>query len=1824
MKKFLPYPLYAIQQKINNENSFIGKYYFQIDLFNSFIKYILLSVVSLSDKKIKLKNNESDIENLKIIVSKIANNKLSFKISELLELKDVWDDIQKFEKLKNKEIIKDFNIDIYYKDEYKKLKLLIDNIFKRTTFLSKYELIEPYQKENSSFTFLSLSNTLKLKKIKLNKNININLNSIYIRFGKNFFELNTSSFTKNFISKETDIFNIQFENIFNSFINFITGSDYIKLSFNITSKKSKYDIFENYIVERPQVNSFINKFFETKKSGYLFIIGCYGSGKTTIINNYIKNNSDKNFYITNITKNKNYYQNLTQIIKSVNKNFNCDNKSMILKSFLKVFESLDKTKKNILIFEDVNLITHLNEFISIFPEELFQNIYIIFTMSARESITIPKLKDSELYYLPVFSSHDAENLYKLILNQKEIYSEKVFDIVKTTYGIPLYTKIEFFKSLDIDLFEYDKKIKSLKFNFKEDLNDIISYTTKNFPDFKDKIKTFIGLIAISGEGLTKIELKSLLNLPFDLSESIVDRMGAFLIKINGKYKLSNYIFEKFVINELFNNDELKSLHSLMISLLEPWDKKVSSNSLKFLPTHYLNANKIEELKLLLQSNFIRSKFKIYPNEVLQDLKDLIGLLLSQEKKNISELIKFSFIYQKLKEEHKKELSNIFDLCSTKKQSYLLNKVDNLNKNIEKFYQLLLIVLILSERVDRKELAPIIIKLIQLSHSITYDKNNSELIFKISSDIALNGVFDTVHLPRSKEDGVSFIKNIKESPYTLSFAETMLKLIEVIPNELDKSVMLEALINKIAEFRNLELINTFFSQVILSIDKIEDVYSRDRLYYTYISSILKYPYLYNKFMPILMERKAKLENTLFKFSFYANLSLLFLFLKQDNISKSYILEGIKLIHDIDSIQYQNFAFISLIAGINYFEKSSFYDEIIESYFKLISDLSFNYDKVERSLKLIAKIPNYSKRKLILKELLSEISRIYDKDIIPLVKLYIKEFVGIKDKRIINPIISKIFKLKENRNLVTNISLLSIISLNFNEDKYFEMLVSTLDENSTDNAYEIYSTVVEHLETYIDSPKFYQLVNEILKNLQKIHNEDDFTDIYLKILSIFGRKNNNLDGLNIIDYIIAQIINISSTKNSIKVLIQLSSTLMNINQKHKSLNFIHKVFGMLVKEPELEKVEHIKNILEISNEVKVVDNKIYYLSDLLVNIFHFLGYIKNENNLISIIESIFLTLEDKASYFTDLKSVFYKSLEIADKISNAKNKNKLINIIRGYLYLINEKNYLIDLLQKSILISESSFAQSDIKLLTLLTIASLNDKSNNSNEAERIIRTVMAELKFIHWDEYAVDVTTYMINIISSLKDKTKSIELIKSLVKDNYFEEDFSINKVYSEVISNIVKNYSKELVEPLLESLYEKSFKISNEEIKTDYIIKLISYSSSMGKKTIFYKLFDILEKDIDLLLKEENKFNLFKAILIAITKIDPKNLVFIEKLKDKISTFQSNEIKIELSSILASIFMREGKYKESELLFEKSLEDVEKNKDLKKSIESFSTLLLRLINTHRYDSANKILQHIKQKIKLVLDENERFILVARIINKFAQVNPNKEVLDIMSFLFEDITVFSLKNKIKILNMIGKTYKTLKQDELAIKNFSQAEIKLYDIKKIEDKIESMIDASMTVLSAKEYTIGNRILNDLIKIIYSDQIKEKDAYLIKLFNFVFNLGQSKVDPKIFLDLSKQIDNININNLSENVKYQLAYAYAYKNNVDKFAEVLEKIQDNSLKEVLLKFFIKRLKEIEDFDSLVSLSKYLLDNSRLNDFLVSSYLSLVTDKELIRKITDTLISS
>ncbi|MFN4150012.1 MAG: NB-ARC domain-containing protein, partial [Candidatus Sericytochromatia bacterium] len=543
MNNVLPYPLYAIQQKIEEEQSFIGKYFFLVDLFNALVKYVLVLLISYSNKKIELKNKYNDIDNLKLVINKINTNKISFKIPELIELKDVWLEIQKFEKIKNKEITKDFEKDIYYKNEYEKLNSIINNIILKLTFLTKYELITPYQKENSKLKFISLAGNIKIRNIKLTKNIsNLNLNSLYLKIEKSFFELNTSLFTKSFKSNENELLNLHFDNILNSFISFILGSDYLKLSFNITDKKNKYDIFENYIIERPQVNNFLNKFLNSKKSGYLFIIGCYGAGKTTALQSFIKENKEKNFFTTNIIKNKSFYSNITQIIKDINKNINCDNKTMIVKNFIKSLDELDKNKSNIILFEDISLIPNFNDFISLFPEELPENVYILFTMSARESITIPKLKESELYYLPVLGSNEAENMYKLILNQKEVHTEKVFNIIKRTLGLPLYTKLAMFESLDLVSSDYDKKIKKLKSLFRENYIDIVNYTVKNFPDFKDNVRTFLGYIAISGEGLTKPELKALSNLPFDLSEFVIDQIGAFLIKINGKYKFSNNLF----------------------------------------------------------------------------------------------------------------------------------------------------------------------------------------------------------------------------------------------------------------------------------------------------------------------------------------------------------------------------------------------------------------------------------------------------------------------------------------------------------------------------------------------------------------------------------------------------------------------------------------------------------------------------------------------------------------------------------------------------------------------------------------------------------------------------------------------------------------------------------------------------------------------------------------------------------------------------------------------------------------------------------------------------------------------------------------------------------------------------------------------------------------------------------------------------------------------------------------------------------------------------------------------------------------------------------
>ncbi|MFN8673454.1 MAG: hypothetical protein U0457_15390 [Candidatus Sericytochromatia bacterium] len=965
--KGYPYPLIKLYNKIEEQETFFSRFFCFVDFFNATIKYLNFIISNqYNNLDLNYYKNKTTTDLLKEL--NYFHQKGLIKEIFSLEIEK----IKKLTKLNNylKKAIDNNHID---EKEYKIVFFKASNSFieiiNTISLLNKFTLLIPYQikKKKKEIQYINLS----LKKPKLVKeyfnNKDLYINNFYLKIDKkidNSLDISIKAFYNYFDTKDYG-FNKKFQEEVNNFLEFITGSKIFKLSFSfkeldLLDFKVKENLFERIL----EIEA-IEKFFSTDTSGFLFLVGPLGIGKTSLLNNYQKLvkqkehdlsdgkisflsdkwtnkyiTTEKNFYTINISeKNANNFSFsniITYFNNKENTTFSNDkNGATALLMYLS-----KKTKKQVIIIENLNLISSFENLNLFLPEKIPDNIYFIFSMSSREIFPLPNLRNKQIHYISHFSKAETMKLYQLKTNNiPRINEDLVSNIIKNSYGIPLYINYFIYKEYKEETIQANNIKKELLRKFRvfiDNVNKIVLEHNKNLLDYNLYI---FAIITINNEGFNKKELTELF---FEFSDELIDKIidisGDFILKINGRYKLINRIYEEYIIS-LLKEEKLIFLHNKIIAFFEPWEKKISSLNLKNLPEHYFYAKRIDELKHLLQTNFLRSKFKLYPNEVLKDLELLLGELRNNPF-GLLDFIKFIFIYQNLKEESKNELYKIQDICLNKNPNFLIDKFSIINKPENKSLQLFLASYLYSEKKYNAE-NRIIIKEILETPETFIDKASSQVILRLCSEILLNESIEIINFPKTKEEGVILIKYLKENYNSQKLIDIFIKLTEIITSEEDKAYISEALINKVSSFKNNITLENFFSKILVFIDKnISNKYI-DRLLYVYSQNFIQHSFLYSKFFDKLVLKKDIIQNPLYKFMFYINIAIIFVNIKQDKIAIDYINSAINQIIDfnkLDMSDNNNAQIVNsinhIIKNISYFNDLISYNEILEKIFLLI--------------------------------------------------------------------------------------------------------------------------------------------------------------------------------------------------------------------------------------------------------------------------------------------------------------------------------------------------------------------------------------------------------------------------------------------------------------------------------------------------------------------------------------------------------------------------------------------------------------------------------------------------------------------------------------------------------------------------------------------------------------------------------------------------------------------------------------------------------------------------------------------------------------------------
>jgi hypothetical protein len=142
-------------------------------------------------------------------------------------------------------------------------------------------------------------------------------------------------------------------------------------------------------------------------------------------------------------------------------------------------------------------------------------------------------------------------------------------------------------------------------------------------------------------------------------------------------------------------------------------------------------------------------------------------------------------------------------------------------------------------------------------SILDEKINKEILFKLIAHLGTKGLLDVINFPKNIEEALFFIKNIKEMEYSDQLLSLILKMTNNIFSEMEKGTIIEQLILKVSEFSDINFIERFLIEILDYIDNINEKIIKNSLYYTHILTVMKFPNLYSKFLPILIDIKNKL-------------------------------------------------------------------------------------------------------------------------------------------------------------------------------------------------------------------------------------------------------------------------------------------------------------------------------------------------------------------------------------------------------------------------------------------------------------------------------------------------------------------------------------------------------------------------------------------------------------------------------------------------------------------------------------------------------------------------------------------------------------------------------------------------------------------------------------------------------------------------------------------------------------------------------------------------------------------------------------------------------
>lgn len=421
------------------------------------------------------------------------------------------------------------------------------------------------------------------------------------------------------------------------------------LNYYFYGQKALIDYHNKFFIGRIEAIQEINDFLRKSNSGYLYIEGFPGQGKSALLSSLVKSyNYPHHFISANEGRDE-----VKNIIQSV---FFQIAEEMKTESY-QISIDVEKLKRdfNNLLFQyaewcrvhqkkSIVLIDALDELklenrkilVSYLPEYVPENLFILFTSRPEKELNYIESRINVKIRLNDLSFEEVKQI--ILTKSKQLNNDLIIQIFNSSRGNPLLlngilNEIDYF-------IENGKIIKKIPVN----IENIFTRLIIDLRSSKDSTSfEILGLLVVANGGLSGHEIAKILSKSkFQVLQS-TKSIFQYLIINNNKYS----IYHKKLIDYLLNpqneygldNDEIVNYHKIIINYCEKSENRLSIYSTRYLLSHYFALDKIDKIEELVKTKEYSSSFVDLITELLIRVSSISDVEKERLEKIINQIIK---------------------------------------------------------------------------------------------------------------------------------------------------------------------------------------------------------------------------------------------------------------------------------------------------------------------------------------------------------------------------------------------------------------------------------------------------------------------------------------------------------------------------------------------------------------------------------------------------------------------------------------------------------------------------------------------------------------------------------------------------------------------------------------------------------------------------------------------------------------------------------------------------------------------------------------------------------------------------------------------------------------------------------------------------------------------------------------------------------------------------------------------------------------------------------------------------------------------------------